>query len=158
MHELSCTCACGKVTVAVSSAPFARFICHCTICQSFYKAPFSDATVLWASGTRLNAPQNVLFKKHRGPPALSRGVCVSCGRPVIAYMSVASSPQLAFVPASNYPDSYKLPPPAIHIFYRSRIADALDNLPKYSGYWRSQWAAAQLIAHSAFRRSTEAPM
>lgn len=149
MHELICGCSCGKARVAVSSRPFARLICHCTICQAVYRAPFADVTILRGSAVR--HIENVQFKKHRAPPALNRGTCISCGSPV-----VATAPFLAFIQAPNYPRSRPLPAPAMHIFYHSRVADADDSLPKHSGYWRSQWAFTRLVMSSAFRAQPDA--
>ena len=146
----TCSCSCGKSTFAITGHPFARFLCHCTICQSVYRAPFADVTVLWSKNVSLPDTHNVQFKKYRAPPALSRGTCASCGLPVVGFLAVAPLVRLAFIPSRNYPESYALPPPALHSFYHSCVADVGDYLPKYSGYWRSQFAVTKLILGAGF--------
>ncbi len=152
----SCSCSCGKSTVAITRRPFARFLCHCTICQSIYRAPFADVTVLWSTNVSVPDTHAVQFKKYRTPPALSRGTCASCGLPAVGFLAVAPLVRLAFIPSRNYPESYALPPAALHSFYHSRVADAGDDLPKYSGYWRSQLAVAKLILGTGFGVTTDA--
>jgi hypothetical protein len=147
----SCACPCGKSTFQISARPFARFYCHCTICQSLYKHPFADATMLWARDVALPDGHNILFKKYRSPPAISRGTCGSCGSPVVAFSGFGAS-RLAFVAARNYSNPSVLPESAIHIFYHRRASEAADNLPKYSGYLRSEAAVMSLIVRGIFRR------
>lgn len=150
MTSQTCSCSCGNATFKITHPPFARFICHCTICQTVYRAPFADVTMLWATSVVLPPNHNVQFKKYRAPPALRRGTCSSCGLPVVGFLAVAPFVQMAFVPSQNYPRSYPLPAAALHIFYHSRTADVNDPLAKISGYWRSQFAVTRLILRAAF--------
>ena len=152
----TCSCHCGQSTFEITSSPFARFLCHCTICQSVYRAPFADVTVLWAKNVSLTGDHKVQFKKHRRPPAVSRGTCASCNLPVVGFLTVAPLVRLALIPSRNYPESYALPPVMQHIFYHSRTADVSDHLPKHSGYWRSEWAVTKLVFGTAFGRAAEA--
>jgi hypothetical protein len=52
---------------------------------------------------------------------------------------------LAFVPAARYPGDIELPEPALHLYYESRIADVVDELPKYIGKWPSQLAVLRMV-------------
>jgi hypothetical protein len=45
----------------------------------------------------------------------------------------------------NFADQSSLPVAGFHIFYDRRVADVADELPKYSGYWKSEWAATKPI-------------
>jgi hypothetical protein len=150
MATYTCTCTCGQSRFTIASAPAARFFCHCTICQGVYGQPFADVTVLWANKVSLPPGEQVSFKKYRAPPALRRGSCTACGRPVVGFLRLAPFVQLAFVPAQNLPKSLALPAPSLHMFYNSRVADAHDDLPKYSGYWSSQVATTKLIMGRTF--------
>jgi hypothetical protein len=150
MINQTCSCPCGKSTFAITSRPFARFVCHCTICQSLYRAPFADVTLLWAKSVVLPETNNIQFKTYRSPPALSRGSCASCGLPAAGFLTVAPFLRLAFIPSRNYPGSYVLPAVALHIFYHSRVGDIDDHLPKCSGYWRSQLAVTKLVLGAGF--------
>jgi hypothetical protein len=58
--------------------------------------------------------------------------------------------QLAFVPSRNFSKPSALPTPSAHIFYHRRVADAVDDLPKISGYWRSEMAVTKLVMKSMF--------
>ena len=46
-----------------------------------------------------------------------------------------------------------LPPPRMHGFYDSRVADIADRLPKYHGYWGSQLGAMRHLLGALIRPS-----
>ncbi len=46
----------------------------------------------------------------------------------------------AFVEARNCVDRDQLPAPEMHVFYGTRVADAEDDLPKYSNGLTSRFA------------------
>lgn len=140
-QEVTCYCSCGDARLDLATRPRTRFLCHCTICQSVYRDAYADATIV-RRGT-IRRYENVEFKRHRAPPSLSRGTCVSCGEPVVGMLAM-----LAFVPARIFPQEECLPEPAMHIFYHSRQADAQDELPKHSGYFASEWAVTKLALGS----------
>jgi len=146
----TCSCSCGKSSVTITSHPFARFICHCTICQSVYRAPFGDITMSWKKNIKLEDTHNINFKTYFKPPVVTRGTCASCGLPVVGFMTIAPLMTIAFIPNQNFPKSYARPDPSLHIFYNSRTSDVDDLLPKYNGYWRSELAMVKLIASTAF--------
>ncbi len=143
-RPLAAACACGASRFQVRSRPFARFICHCTICQAYTGKPFSDVTVLRARDVELADRMPVAYRKHRLPPNIVRGVCTSCGNPVIEF-GLAGPAKLAFVPTANYADTSTLPAASLHMFYHRRVSDARDNLPKHSGYIASQLAVVGLL-------------
>ena len=134
-------CSCGNASLELTSAPLVRFLCHCTICQAVYKAPYADATIVARGAVR--SLDHVDFKRHRSPPSLNRGTCNSCGEPVVGTLAT-----LAFIPARIFPQAELLPEPAMHIFYHSRVADVSDSLPKHSGYLASEWAVTKLAIRS----------
>jgi hypothetical protein len=137
-------CPCGISHFELLAKPFARFICHCRICQAYTGRAFSDVTALKASQVNLPKDNRVVFKKYRPPPNISRGSCSACGKSVIEFGKFGPL-ALAFVPVPNVADPGILPPPCTHIFYHRRLADALDDLPKYSGYFWSQLAVLRLL-------------
>jgi hypothetical protein len=123
----------------------ARFVCHCRICQSVYRAPFADVTVWRADDVVVTTGAPLCFRRHRLPPALDRGVCAACADPVVGYLRVAPFVRLAFVPARSFASTSRLPRRSIHIFYDRRVRDVRDDLPKISGYWASELAVARLV-------------
>jgi len=146
-----CSCPCGASTFDVHTKPLTRFFCHCLICQSLYQKPFADFTVMLSSNVSLHDTSQIKFDRYRRPPALRRGVCITCKHPVIGYLRLAPFIQLAFVASSHYPDHSSLPPPQAHIFYHRRTADINDDLPKHQGYFRSELAVCTGIASRAWR-------
>lgn len=138
-------CSCGQSLLQVQGKVLARFLCHCTICQGVYKAPFADVTALRGSSVRLSSPESVSYRRYRPPPALQRGTCVKCGEPVVGFMRIAPFMRFAFVPTRSLKSVDALPKPAAHIFYDRRRADAQDGLSTYSGYLPSELAVARLL-------------
>lgn len=150
MVDCENACSCGRSRFRVSGRLLTRFICHCRICQSVYKAPFADVTVYSAPSVVLLTPGSLSLKRYRLPPAVNRGSCKHCGDPVLGYMTIAPLMKLGFVPAQNLSGITPLPPPAFHIFYHRRIADSFDDLPKHCGYWNSEFATAREILRQWF--------
>lgn len=138
------SCACGASRFRLNTRPFARFICHCAICQAYTGKPCSDVTVLRARDVALADETQVVFKKYRLPPNIVRGSCPSCGKPVVEF-GLAGPARLAFVPTGNYADPSTLPPASMHIFYHRRVTDVHDDLPKHKGYFPSQLAVMGLL-------------
>ncbi|MFK8020770.1 MAG: GFA family protein [Pseudomonadales bacterium] len=141
----NCSCPCGETTFQVNAAPKVRFFCHCSICQKLYNKAFADVTVLSWSHVQLPEQHNIKFDKYRSFPAIDRGTCGSCDKPVMASAG-SGDKRIAFISAANYSESVILPPAKMHIFYDRRKEAVLDDLPKHSGYLRSQFAAMRLMS------------
>lgn len=131
-NEVHCTCSCGKARLVIAGSLLGRVRCHCTICQSVNQAPFADSIILMAKSVPLDRVQHVRFETLKEPPAAQRAFCRSCGCFLMGQMAYLPFLSLAFVPAARYPEGTPLPDPAMHVFYESRLADADDDLPKYS--------------------------
>lgn len=142
----TCQCPCGQQQIAVFGQPVMRFICHCEICQKVYAKPFADIVAVRASQVAKPLSPGIRFTKHRPPPAVKRGVCPACNNPVVALLPLLPGFGLAFVPAANFSPQHVLPDPSLHAFYHRRLADVADTLPKFSGYWASQWG---IVSHFA---------
>lgn len=144
------SCPCGSARAALTAMPTQRFFCHCTICQSLYKAPFADVTILRADAVTVTTPDAVGFKKYKAPPALDRGLCTACEKPLLGFLSMPLLPGLAFIAAGNYEQQSLLPPADRHIWYRSRQQDVDDELRKISGPVMSQLAVVGPALKTAF--------
>jgi hypothetical protein len=143
--QQTCQCLCGESEFQVSGVPLARFVCHCTICQTFTGGPFSEVVAFWARAIRAPAKFPVVFKKYRLPPNVSRGSCQGCGKPVVEFMRIAPLVRVAFVPIRNMPSGETLPRVGAHIFYDRRTQDVDDSIPKFSRYWASELAVSRLL-------------
>ena len=137
-------CECGACTFEVHASPKARFRCHCQICQVFNNKPFADVVAVRAKDVVLKSAGNISFAKYRPPPNFNRGVCRTCGKPVVE-VAGAGPFKVMFIPASNFELPDRLPPIRVDIFYHRRVQDMHDSLPKYSGYFASEFAVGKLI-------------
>lgn len=138
------SCECGACSFEVLSSPKARFRCHCLICQAFNGKPFADVVALRAKDVVLKNVDNISFAKYRPPPNFNRGVCRTCGKPVVEVAGIGSF-KVMFIPTSNFGLQNRLPPIQIDIFYHRRVQDISDSVPKYSGYFSSELAVGKLI-------------
>lgn len=148
----SCSCSCGSVKLRINEPLITRFFCHCEICQSVYKKPFADATVMRASNVVIDKPNTLQFRRHRPPPNLNRGICRSCEMPALGLMTMAPGLKIAFLPTHMLQNPSDAPEPSFHIFYHSRTADVDDSVPKHNGYWRSELAVMGKILPKLFSR------
>lgn len=144
-------CPCRAAQFTVQARPLMRFICHCRICQSVYRAPFADVTAFMASALSVSTPEKVIFRRLRPPPAVSRGACTECGSPVVGFLRLAPLVKLGFVPTRNLAGLAETPEPKLHIFYDRRVADVTDALPKVSGYWASELAVTSAVLRRLVR-------
>lgn len=141
--QTASSCPCGETQTSFAGEPLLRVLCHCKICQQVYGAPFSDFVLMRSQQITKPISSNIRFTKHLSPPALNRGVCLSCHKPVLAFMPLAPFFGLAFVPTANLPAEAMVLEPALHAFYDRRVQDVNDSLPKVPGYWASQWAVTR---------------
>lgn len=136
--QKSGACRCGKARFSIVGKPLLRAYCHCLICQAFNESDFADITVFYRKDVSLEDENSVAFRVHQQPPLLKRGQCKHCGKPVIEKLSIPLMPGMTIVPSYNVEEPAFLPEPKLHIFYHRRKADALDILPKHSGFLNSQ--------------------
>ena len=150
------SCRCGRTRFSHQGVPIVRYYCHCLICQSFYRRPFADVTMVRASNLSILDIENVEFRRHRPPPALQRGACHHCGFPVASFLRSVPFVHEASVPSMNFPDQSRLPEPGFHIFYHHRVADIDDEFPKYRGHWKSEWVAGKRVIATLIHRQRRA--
>lgn len=135
-------CQCGANQYHVTGKPLCRFVCHCRICQAYTGADYSDVMVVLARDVQVDDISQTRFKRWRKPPNVRRGSCRQCDKPVIEY---GAGNQLVFVPVPNVLDQDALPQKDLHLFYDRRCANAMDDLPKLSGYIRSYLGLMRLL-------------
>lgn len=88
------SCECGACSFEVHTAPKARFRCHCLICQAFNGKPFADVVAVRAKDVVLKNAGNISFKKYRPPPNFNRGVCRTCGKPIVEVAGFQALPSI----------------------------------------------------------------
>jgi hypothetical protein len=132
-------CFCGAVRYEVSANPVDAKICHCLACQKLHGAPLQWAAIFHKRHVKFTAGLNHLHffnseqdRHERILPCKVR--CGRCGTPVAdegRRMWLAFPTLFDFGRRGKVPDSFK---PTCHIFYGMRVADSLDDLPKWSGH------------------------
>lgn len=145
--KLHGACECGICAFELSVTPTTRFICHCTICQAFTDKPYADMTIVRAKHLRLINVDKISFEKYRPPPNINRGLCLNCKKPVVEFGGLGPL-KWVFIPASNFESQALLSAPQTYLFYNRHVTEALDNLPKHSGYFRSQIAIGKMLIKS----------
>lgn len=143
---------CAATKVVIHGQPLLRGFCHCTICQRFNQAPFADITLFRARDVEFADNSPVEFHAWRSPPIVLRGKCTACDQPAIEFMRLPLMPKLAIVPSASIADSALVPEPALHIFYDKRVANVDDELPKYTGYPKSELAFGRRILVALLHR------
>ena len=146
------TCSCGKCRVEVSRPPSRRLYCHCSICQSVYNAPFADVTILPASSVALPEDSPIEFQRHKAPPAIKRGTCPDCSSPVVGFMTYGPGLRVAYIPASAFCTEPPEVEPSLHVFYKTRVRNIEDDLPKHSGTLASLMAGTPVVLNALFGR------
>lgn len=127
----TCQCPCGTTRYTVQGEAITRFYCHCTICQEQYGTPFVDVSLFKLDDVALPPDNGISYRQLKRFGAVDRGRCPSCDRPILSRMGEGEK-GYAFVEARNCVDREHLPPPEMHVFYGTRVADVDDDLPKYS--------------------------
>ncbi|WGS52627.1 GFA family protein [Paraburkholderia sp. D15] len=133
-------CLCGTVELSMRGAPAARANCHCRSCRDFYGTSVWSATA-WAADQVTISRGSVSAFKH---PAkrLTRHFCTVCGETMFGTnrlgMRVLPNSLVARACGGELPDALK---PTMHLFYRHRLLDVQDALPKYLDGWDGPTAA-----------------
>lgn len=129
----SVRCLCGAVTVTLHGEPAARANCHCTTCRDFYGASMLSATA-WERD-RLSVDGASATFAHPSK-AMSRTFCSACGEIVFGTnrlgMRVVPNSLNARAHDGVLPGDLQ---PTMHLFYRQRVIDVVDALPKYLDGW-----------------------
>lgn len=145
-------CSCGEVKYTVIGKPLFRAFCHCTICQKFNQAAYSDITLFRAKDVIMPRADSVEFSAYKKPPAAQRGTCVACGKPAIETLQLPML-ELVLIPSGNIQVESLVPEPQLHIFCDTAVAAIDDNIPKYSGFLKSQLAFSYQLIKSLVRKA-----
>jgi len=130
----SLRCLCGGVNVELRGEPAARANCHCQSCRDFYGTSMLSATA-WLPEQVTVAEGSVATFAHP-TKQLSRAFCPNCGETVFGTsrlnMRVVPNSFVARATGGALPDALHA---TMHLFYRHRIIDVSDELPKYLDGW-----------------------
>lgn len=132
-------CRCAAVEYEVRADPVDAKLCHCRDCQTLHGAPMQWAAIFHKQDVRFTAGvehlrfyNGTLDRHERILPC--KVACSSCGTPIAdegRNMWLAFPTLFDFGVPPEVPDAFK---PTCHIFYRMRVMDIADGLPKWSGH------------------------
>lgn len=126
-------CLCGAVTVELTGEPAALAICHCGTCRDFYGTSILSASAWPADKAVASGALEVFHHPHK---QMSRAFCRACGETLFGTnrlgMRVVPNSLLARAHGGILPADRQ---PTMHLFYRQRVIDVNDALPKYLDGW-----------------------
>lgn len=147
-----CQCKCGLSKFSVSQIPRARFKCHCDTCQEVYERPYADVVGVNSTVVELLEDEHIVYKKFS--PALERGVCSGCNRPVISFLTMSAffKLKIALFPVVSLNKSVTPPEAQAHIYYHSCSEPVDDAIPKISGKFSSTLKAIPILYRALFAK------
>ncbi len=128
VHEGSC--ACGAVKVAAEGDPAVSGYCHCESCRRWHTAPV-NAWAGWVADavTVTQGEDQILeYDNSKQGGGSIRGACRLCGSGVL---NRTRSGFTVVYPSALFGTDYVHQPTA-HIYYRERVLDMQDGLPKFA--------------------------
>ena len=132
-------CHCGAVSYEVRDDPVDAKICHCRDCQTLHGAPMQWAAIFHKRDVRFSAGVDRLRFFNGALNLVERVLpckvsCSVCGTPIAdegRNMWLAFPTLFDFGTPPRVPYAFR---PSCHIFYVMRVADVVDDLPKWSGH------------------------
>lgn len=133
-ESLSLQCLCGTVHLQTMGQPEARANCQCQTCRDFYGTSMLSATA-WLP-ERISVVSGILATFVHPTKQLSRAFCPQCGETVFGTnrlgMRVVPNSLVARSAGGELPEPMRA---TMHLFYRHRVVDVDDDLPKYLDGW-----------------------
>ncbi|GAB3680185.1 GFA family protein [Salinisphaera aquimarina] len=130
-YDLSCDC--GHVTMRAHGAPELSLYCHCGSCRDMYSVDMLSATG-WADDNVELPEESAMFTYAVPGKQMKRFGCPKCGM----IMYGRHKPGIPVIPHGVFrkANGGRLPAelaPTLHLFYRERVLDVQDDLPKSEG-------------------------
>ncbi len=132
--DLSGTCDCGAVTLAVRGRPVSMFQCSCHNCQRASGSGHSSIVLFPAAGVSVSGTTKSYARPADSGATFTRHFCPECGTTLFAGSSRA--PALLIIPAGLFAGQNDWFTPNQLIFARSQAAWDLidDHIPHYAAY------------------------
>jgi hypothetical protein len=132
--SLSIACLCGKISVELHGSPVARVNCHCSSCRGFYGTSIFSATAWEVDAVRRDGDMGITFKHPE--KQMTKTFCDVCGEVVFGTnrrgMRIIPNALAARATGGRLDTTLA---PTMHLFYRERVIDVSDSLPKYLDGW-----------------------
>ena len=132
--DLTATCDCGTIAIAVTGQPISMFQCACISCQKASGSGHSSVVLFPVSSVRVTGATKSYVRPADSGAAFTRHFCPECGATVYAESSRA--PAFRIVPAGMFAGQNAWYAPNQLIFARSQAEwDMIEaHLPRYDAY------------------------
>ena len=132
--DITASCTCGAVTVAVKGPVYAMFMCSCEDCQKATGTGHSTAALCNPDDVTINGEVTRYTRPANSGATFTRSFCPTCGTGVAGYSSLA--PRAILMPVGLFGDQTDWFVPSQLIFSRShRDWDLLAaDLPRHATY------------------------
>ncbi len=132
--SLRITCLCGANIMELHGRPAAQANCHCATCRDFYGVAMLSATAWSAESVSVSGTKNA--RSQHPAKQLSKTFCLTCGDVLFGTnrlgMRVVPNTLVARAAEGVLGAGFA---PTMHLFYRERVIDVADALPKYLDGW-----------------------
>ncbi|MBB3226110.1 hypothetical protein FHW69_000700 [Luteibacter sp. Sphag1AF] len=131
---LTANCFCGAVRIELTGEPVARANCHCGSCRDFYGTSMLSATA-WPE-QQVNVTEGATTRFPHPTKQLAQTFCVACGETVFGEnrLNMRIVPNSLLARSTDGVLAADMQP-TMHLYYRNRIIDVVDDLPKYLDGW-----------------------
>ncbi|KAI0710083.1 Mss4-like protein [Earliella scabrosa] len=132
-------CWCGNIAFEFHGDPVDAKHCHCKQCQHLHGAPFQWAVIFPKTSVRMvkNEGDSLHFFSTQQRKGIHDVPCkVSCNQCRSSVFDEGRNTVLAYPSSFKFKDG-KVPrefQPTAHIFYRERVMEVPDGVPKWSGH------------------------
>ncbi len=120
-------CYCGAVTVTVKGPPAASAYCHCFECRKWHSAPINAFSIWPDANVTIEGPTTTSTVSD----ASGRVSCTKCGGCVANLKPTLGMTVVYPMTLAGPKGAFKFEP-AFHIFYKERVMDVCDGLPKFA--------------------------
>ena len=125
-------CLCGAVRYESTEPPVTGGYCHCRMCQKAYGGLFCAWVQFRASGFRFTKGEPKLYRSSEW---LQRGVCSTCGSPLVVIYDEDPNP-VVFTGSLDHPDDWPLTQEGWsgHAFVNDKVSWHVisDDMPQFA--------------------------
>ena len=125
-------CQCGAVRYESTEPPVTGGYCHCRMCQKAYGGLFSAWVEFRPAGFRFTKGEPKLYRSSEW---LQRGVCSTCGSPLVVIYDEDPNP-VVFTGSLDHPDDWPLTQEGWsgHAFVNEKVSWHVisDDMPQFA--------------------------
>lgn len=125
-------CQCGSITLSLTGEPKVRGFCHCGDCRDLLGSPYHSVTAWEPDQVTVGGDPAALTEFQHPTKRMKRMFCARCGDTLFNTNSLDWRIVSQLLVRRCYDGGLPRPlQPQMHFFYRERIVDIDDDLPKH---------------------------